>query len=81
MKKKNLYVVTVTYLDLLDNSVSTFVEGYSEELSDARAILDRDRIKKIEIGYLPDCFELAPWQWTYKHKYGSVKCEIHLVGE
>lgn len=81
MEKKNIYVVTVTYLDLKDLSVTTFVEGYSEELSGARAILDRDRIKKINIGYLPDLFVLSPWQWTYKHKYGSIKCEIHLVGE
>lgn len=81
MEKKNIYVVTVTYLDLKDLCVSTFVEGYSEELSGACAILDRDRINKIKIGYLPDRFEIAPWQWTYKHKYGSIKCEIHLVGD
>ena len=37
MEKKTIYVVTVTYLDLKDFTTSTFVEGYSEDLSGAHA--------------------------------------------
>lgn len=81
MKKKPIFVVTVTYLDLKDYSISTFVEGYSKELSGAHAILDRDRLKKIEMGYIPEHFEIGPWEWTYKHKYGNIHAEIHLVRE
>lgn len=81
MEKKTIYVVTLTYVDLKDYSVDTIVQGTSECLSCAKSILDNDRIKKIEMGYLPDRFEFSPLEWTYKHKYGSIKCEIHLVRE
>lgn len=81
MEKKTIYVVTITYVDLKDYSVKTFVQGTSECLSCAKNILDNERIKKIEMGYIPDRFDLYPWAWTYKHKYVSIKCEIHLVRE
>lgn len=80
-EKETIFVVTVTYLDLKDFSLNTFVEGYSKELSGAKAILDRDRQKKIEIGYIPEHFETGSWEWTYKHKYGNIHAEIHLVRE
>lgn len=79
MKKKTIYVVTVTYLKSKDFSVDVYVEGYSKDLLGAHSILDRSRQHLIEIGYLPERFELSPWEWTYKHKYGSIKCEIHMV--
>ena len=81
MKKKTIYVVTITYFKLTDFSVDVYIEGYSKELNGAHAILDRSRQKLIGMGYLPECFEIAPWDWIYKHKYGSIKCEIHLVRE
>lgn len=81
MKKKSIFVVTVTYLDIRDFSINTFVEGYSKDISGAKAILDRDRRKKIEIGYTPEHFEIGPWEWTYKHKHGNIHAEIHLVRE
>lgn len=80
MNKKNIYVVTITYFDRKDFSISTYVEGYSEDLDGARAILDRERIRKIEKGCLPDRFKQSSMKWVYKHKYGSIICEIHLVG-
>lgn len=81
MEKKTIYVVTTTYVDLTDYSFDTFVRGTSDCLSCAKSILDNERIKILEMGYLPDRFELFPLEWTYKHKYGSIKCEIHLVRE
>lgn len=81
MKKKPIYVVTSTYLNSKDFSVDVYIDGYSKELSGAHAILDRSRQLLIEIGYLPERFELSSWEWTYKHKSGSIKCEIHLVRE
>ena len=81
MEKKTIYVVTITYVDFQDYSVDTFVEGFSEELSGALAILDSNLQKKIKMGYFPDRFELGPWEWTYKQKFSSIKCEIHQVRE
>lgn len=81
MKKRTIFVVTITFVDLKSNSVDTFVEGYSKELSGAKAILERDRIKKIEMGYNPDCFEIDSWEWSYKHRTGFIKGQIHVVRE
>lgn len=81
MKKKTIYVVIDTYLHLEDYSVDTFVEGYSKDLTGAHAILDRYRQKLIDMGYLPERFELSPWEWIYKHKNGFIKCEVQMVRE
>ena len=81
MEKKTFYVVTITYVDLYDYSVNTTVLGTSECFIHAKNILINDCRKKIELGYSYDHFEFAPWEWTYKSKYCSIKCEIHLVRE
>lgn len=81
MEKKYIYVVTVTYLGLKDSSINTFVDGFSKDLNVAKAILERDRQKKIEMGFVPEHFEIGTWEWTYKSKFGNIKAEIHSVRE
>ena len=80
MEKKDLFVVTETFMDLKKNSVNTFVAGVSWTLDGAESILRAGYEYKLKLGYLESNFKMDNWSWTYIHDYGLIRGEIHFAG-
>ena len=80
MEKKDLFIVTETFMDLKKNSVNTFIAGVSWTLDGAKSILRAGYEYKIKLGYLKSYFEMDNWSWTYIHDYGLIRGEIHFAG-
>ena len=51
MASKTLYVVTLTDVSLVSQSVNVFVLGYSEELDDAKNFLKNEYDSLCKLGY------------------------------
>ena len=79
MASKTLYVVTLTDVGLVSQSVDTFVLGYSEELDDAKNFLKNEYDSLCKLGYDASCFEHTKIGLIYKSDYRIKKYELHVA--
>ena len=79
MASKTLYVVTLTVVGLVTQSVDTFVLGYSEELDDAKNFLKNQYDELCKLGYDTSRFEHSKIGLIYKSDYVMHKYEIHVA--
>lgn len=69
MKKKTLYVVTHTIVDLHALSVYTFPIGNTEKLYTAKKLIEDVFNKLLELGYEQSRFEFSKRGFHYKSDY------------
>ena len=79
MASKTLYVVTLTDVSLVSQSVNVFVLGYSEELDDARNFLKNEYDSLCKLGYDTSRFEHSKIGFIYKSDYRIMKYELHVA--
>ena len=79
MANKTLYVVTLTDIGLVSQSVDTFVLGYLEELDDAKNYLKNEYDSLCKLGYDTSRFEHTKIGLIYKSDYRIKKYEIHVA--
>ena len=79
MASKTLYVVTLTVVGLVTQSVDTFVLGYLEELDDVKNYLKNKYDSLCKLGYDTSRFEHTKTGLIYKSDYTIKKYEIHVA--
>ena len=79
MASKTLYVVTLTDVGLVSQSVDTFVLGYLEELDDVKNYLKNKYDSLCKLGYDTSRFEHTKIGLIYKSDYVIKKYEIHVA--
>ena len=79
MQKKKMYVVSETCLNSKCMYVETFIKEITEELEIAMDVLNSLREVKIKLGYDKNNFFISNCGWAYKHVFGIIKADIHLI--
>ena len=79
MANKTLYVVTLTDVGLVSQSVDTFVLGYLEDIDDVKNFLKNKYDSLCKLGYDTSRFERTKIGLIYKSDYRIYKYEIHVA--
>ena len=79
MASKTLYVVTLTDVGLVSQSVDTFVLGYLEDIDDVKNFLKNKYDSLCKLGYDTSRFEHSKIGLIYKSDHVINKYEIHVA--
>ena len=82
MKKKGLYVVTETMVELSQKDVTQFVIGVDRDFGIAKKILE-DSLHKLKVNGFDEKLIDYPneWEWTYRSLYFIITNRINFTDE
>lgn len=82
MKKKGLYVVTETMVELSKQDVTQFVVGVDRDFGIARKILEDSLNKLIADGFDENLLDYPDkWEWTYRSSNFIITNKINYTDE
>lgn len=82
MKKKGLYIVTETMVELSKKDVTQFVVGVDRDFGIAKKILE-DSLHKLKVKGFDENLIDCPneWEWTYRSLYFIITNRINFIDD